>query len=144
MLQYRKAKQGTAYDQHRRIQTNRFGAARRELPKEFFRELTGGVIVSTAAEVPDYARGNDLYIMGQYRRSSGIRQIVLFKGSFDRAYPQADAARAREILRGVLRHEFRHHLEYLGGVRNSKSLEAEDEREKQAYLARISEQSRES
>ena len=115
-----------------------------ELPQEFFRELTGGVIVSTAAEVPDYARGNDLYIMGQYRRSSGIRQIVLYKGSFDRAYPQADAARAREILRGVLRHEFRHHLEYLGGVRNSKSLEAEGEREKQAYLARISEQSRES
>ena len=106
-----------------------------ELPKEFFRELTGGVIVSAAAEVPDYARGNDLYIMGQYRRSSGIRQIVLFKGSFDRAYPQADAAEARRLLRGILRHEFRHHLESIGGIRNSSSLEVEDEREKQAYLA---------
>ena len=63
------------------------------------------------------------------------RQIVLYKGYFDRIYPQADAAEAREILRGVLRHEFRHHLEALGGVRNSSSLEAEDEREKQAYLA---------
>ena len=115
-----------------------------ELPKEFFRELTGGVIVSEALVYPDYARGDDLYTMGQYQILSGMRQIVLYKGSFDRAYPQADAARAREILRGVLRHEFRHHLEYLGGVRNSKSLEAEDEREKQAYLARISEQSRES
>ena len=115
-----------------------------ELPKEFFRELTGGVIVSAEAEIPDYARGNDLYIMGQYQRLSGIRQIILFKGSFDRTYPQADAAEAREILRGVLRHEFRHHLEYLGGVHNSASLEAEDERRKQAYLARISEQSRKS
>ena len=107
-----------------------------ELPKEFFRELTGGVIVSPAAEVPDYALENDIYTMGQYQHVSGIRQITLFKGSFDRVYPQADADRAREILRGVLRHEFRHHLEFLGGVHNSSSLEAEDEREKQAYLSR--------
>ena len=28
-----------------------------ELPEEFFRELTGGVIVSEAAPAPDYARG---------------------------------------------------------------------------------------
>ena len=61
-----------------------------ELPEEFFRELSGGVIVSEA--------------------------LV--------------------ILRGILRHEFRHHLEFLGGIHNSSSLEAEDEREKQAYLSR--------
>ena len=60
----------------------------------------------------------------------------MYKGSFDRVHPRADAERARELLRGVLRHEFRHHLEALGGVRNSTSLEAEDERRKQAYLAR--------
>ncbi|MBR0039931.1 MAG: hypothetical protein IJP64_00950 [Oscillospiraceae bacterium] len=106
-----------------------------ELPEAFFRELSGGVIVSEALVIPDYARGNDLFAMGQYQVFSGVRQIVLFKGSFDRAYPQADAAQAREILRGVLRHEFRHHMEYLGGVHNSSSLEAEDEREKQAYLS---------
>ena len=110
-----------------------------ELPEAFFRELSGGVIVSEALVIPDYARGNDLFAMGQYQVFSGVRQIVLFKGSFDRAYPQADAAQAREILRGVLRHEFRHHMEYLGGVHNSSSLEAEDEREKQAYLARHAE-----
>ena len=107
-----------------------------ELPEEFFRELTGGVVVSAAAEVPEYARGNDLYTLGQYQIYSGVRQIVMFKGSFDRVHPQADAEKAREILRGVLRHEFRHHLESLGGVRNSTSLEAEDKRRKQAYLAR--------
>ena len=107
-----------------------------ELPEEFFRELTGGVVVSAAAEVPEYARGNDLYTLGQYQIYSGVRQIVMFKGSFDRVHPHADAEKAREILRGVLRHEFRHHLESLGGVRNSTSLEAEDERRKQAYLAR--------
>ena len=106
-----------------------------ELPEPFFRRLSGGVIMSEASEAPYYARGDDLYTLGKYCVSSGMRQIVLYKGSFDRIYPQADAAEAREILRGVLRHEFRHHLEALGGVRNSSSLDAEDEREKQAYLA---------
>ena len=107
-----------------------------ELPAEFFQKLTGGVIVSEALVIPDYARGNDLYTMGQYQVSSGIRQIVMFKGSFDQVYPQADAAEAKTLLRGILRHEFRHHLEALGGIRNSSSLEAADEREKQAYLSR--------
>ena len=107
-----------------------------ELPEDFFRELSGGVIVSEALVIPDYARGNDLYTMGQYQVYSGIRQIVLFKGSFDRVYPEADAAEARSLLRGILRHEFRHHLEFLGGIHNSSSLEAEDARAKRDYLSR--------
>ena len=110
-----------------------------ELPQEFFRELSGGVIVSEAAPIPDYARGDDLFTMGQYQYSAGIRQIVMYRGSFDRVYPYADAAEAKKLLRGILRHEFRHHLEYLGGVHNSSSLEAQDEREKQAYLLRHAE-----
>ena len=107
-----------------------------ELPEAFFQKLSGGVIVSEAAVIPYYARGNDLYTMGEYQIYSGIRQIVMFKGSFDRIYPYADAAEARDLLRGILRHEFRHHLEYLGGVHNSSSLEAQDERDKQAYLSK--------
>lgn len=107
-----------------------------ELPEEFFRDLNGGVIVSEALAIPDYARGNDLYMMGQYLVYAGMRQIVLFKGSFDRLYPGAGVGEARTVLRGILRHEFRHHLESLGGVHNSTSLEAEDARKKEAYLAR--------
>ena len=107
-----------------------------ELPEEFFRQLSGGVIVSRAQTAPDYAKDGDLFILGQYQFYSGVRQIVMFKGSFDRVYPNADADEARTILRGVLRHEFRHHLESLGGIRGAASLEAEDERAKQAYLAR--------
>ena len=107
-----------------------------ELPEAFFRELNGGVIVSEALVFPDYAREGDLYTLGEYQIYSGIRQIVMFKGSFDRAYPQADADEARELLRGVLRHEFRPHMEYLGGIHNSESLEAEDARRKQEYLSR--------
>lgn len=107
-----------------------------ELPEAFFWELTGGVILSEAVAMPDYARGNDLYTLGQYQVYYGVRQIVMFKGSFDRLYPRVDASQAREILRGVLRHEFRHHIEFLGGIHNSSSLEAEDERKKRSYLAR--------
>ena len=106
-----------------------------ELPEAFFRDLTGGVIISDAAPVPDYARKGDLFVMGQYRVSSGVRQVVMYRGSFRRAYPGADAEEAREILRGILRHEFRHHMESLGGVCGPDSLIAEDEREKRAYLA---------
>ena len=36
-----------------------------ELPQEFFRELSGGVIVSEAAVIPDYAQERqDLYTLG--------------------------------------------------------------------------------
>ena len=107
-----------------------------ELPEDFFQQLNGGVIVSEALVIPDYAHGNDLYTMGEYQIYSGIRQIVMFKGSFDRAHPSADAKKAKELLREILRHEFRHHLEFLGGIHNSSSLEAQDERDKQSYLAR--------
>ena len=109
-----------------------------ELPEAFFRELTGGVIVSEEAPIPAYAREDDLFTMGEYQEIAGLRQVVMYKGSFDRLYPEADKAKARRILRGVVRHEFRHHLESLGGIHNSSSLEAEDERQKQAYLSRHS------
>ncbi len=108
-----------------------------ELPGEFFRELSGGVIVSDATIVPSYAQQNDLFTLGLYKIfSPGVRQIILYKGSFDRAYPYATQEEARSILRGVLRHEFRHHLEFLAGIHDSTSLEAADAREKREYLAR--------
>ena len=106
-----------------------------ELPEEFFRELSGGVIVSEAMVIPDYAQDNDLYTMGQYQIYSGIRQIVMFRGSFNSAHPNVDLFEAKNLLRGILRHEFRHHLEFLAGIHNSSSLEAEDERMKWEYLS---------
>ena len=107
-----------------------------ELPDEFFRELSGGVVASEATVIPNYAQGNDLFTLGTYQIFSRVRQITMYKGSFDRVYPQADESQAKEILRGVLRHEIRHHLESLGGIHDASSLEASDEREKQAYLRR--------
>ena len=98
-----------------------------ELPEPFYRKLTGGVIVSEALVIPDYAKDhNDLCTLGQYQVYSGVRQIVMFKGSFDRVYPQANAAEAKNILRGIMRHEFRHHVEGLGGLHGADSLVAEE------------------
>ena len=68
-----------------------------ELPEEFFRELSGGVIVSEAMVIPDYAQGNDLYTMGQYQIYSGIRQIVMFRGSFNSAHPNVDLFEAKNL-----------------------------------------------
>ena len=36
-----------------------------ELPEAFFQKLSGGVIVSEAAVIPYYARGNDLYTLSR-------------------------------------------------------------------------------
>ena len=69
-----------------------------ELPDEFFRELSGGVIVSESVAIPDYAQGNDLYTLGKYQIFSRVRQITMFKGSFDRVYPRADVVEARRIF----------------------------------------------
>ena len=109
-----------------------------EFPEEFFRKLSGGVVVSEETMLSDWSADGNVYTVGQYRFFSGVRQIAVYKGSFERVYPQADVAEAREILRGILRHEFRHHLESLGGIFNSDSLKAEDDRKKSEYLSRHS------
>ena len=50
------------------------------------------------------------------------------------AEKRAAEAEAKTILRGVIRHEFRHHLEFLSGIHDETSLEAQDKKEKRAYL----------
>ena len=47
-----------------------------ELPEEFFRELSGGVVLSEALVIPDYARDNDLFTMGQYQVYSEVLLTV--------------------------------------------------------------------
>lgn len=107
-----------------------------ELPEVFFKELHGGVILSEAAPESEYSVNNDLYIFGQYRVNNLGRQIVIYKGSFDRFYNHLTENELKDKLRDVLRHEFRHHLEFLAGIHNSQSLEAEDRRQIREYLAK--------
>ena len=107
-----------------------------ELPQAFFRELSGGIIVSDEAPESEYSMNNDLFIFGQYRVNNLGRQVVIYRGSFEKFYGHYSEDELRNRLRAVLRHEFRHHMEFLSGIHNSASLEAEDRREIQEYLRR--------
>ena len=107
-----------------------------ELPQAFFRELSGGIIVSDNAPQSEYSKNNDLFVFGQYRVNSLGRQVVIYRGSFERFYSHLSEEQLKDKLRNTLRHEFRHHMEFLSGIHNSSSLEAEDRREIQEYLRR--------
>lgn len=110
-----------------------------ELPEEFFRELSGGVLVQEYVNLAPEAVANDRYVMGTYTTSSLGRQIQLYYGSFVTTMGDSGPdieERYRKRIREVVRHEFRHHLEFLSGIHGSTSLEAEDARNLVAYLKR--------
>ena len=102
-----------------------------ELPKEFYRELSGGIIL-----MPEEKRsphGDDLCIMGEYSVSQNGRIIKIYYGSFEKMYSWMDEEQLTEELREVLRHEFTHHIESLAGERG---LEIKDEQQLREYYAR--------
>lgn len=106
------------------------------LPKEFFNQLNGGVVVRPEKKTHSKSvPGAPMYIMGEYTRSSMMgRMIYLYYGSFVIIYGRLPRPEQRDILRGIIVHEFRHHMEWLSGTRE---LEEEDERGLKAYLARF-------
>ena len=100
-----------------------------ELPQEFYRELSGGIIL--VPEAKQSPHGPDLLIMGEYVRSQMGRMIKIYYGSFERMYRHLDEQALTEQLREVLRHEFTHHIESLAGERG---LEIKDEQQIRDYL----------
>jgi len=109
-----------------------------ELPEEFYKELNGGIVLlPQAKENPDALKPGDLYILGEYHHGGGMgNYIKIYYGSFERVYGALPDAAMKRQLRKTLRHEFRHHLEFLAGDHSSRSLEAEDARFMQAYYER--------
>ena len=105
-----------------------------ELPDEFFRNLHYGVLLSESTKISPHARSNDLVIMGEYHRSNYGNQITVYYGSFARTFPNADREFIKDKLREVVRHEFRHHMENLGGMHGVDSLEYEDKVNLRTYL----------
>lgn len=105
-----------------------------ELPEDFFRDLHQGVALSEEVRISPHARNNDLIVMGEYKRSRYGNQIVIYYGSFARTCSYMDREALKERLRGVVRHEFRHHMENLGGMYGRDSLEYEDKVELRKYL----------
>ena len=96
------------------------------LPAGLFRNLNGGIILLPEIKLhPESQEGNRLYVVGEYRYEPwGLgRYIVIFYGSFLYSYGMQPQPRQRSELRRVLLHEFKHHVQSLGGTRG---LEKED------------------
>ncbi|WP_283681084.1 metallopeptidase family protein [Parablautia sp. Marseille-Q6255] len=93
-------------------------------PEEFFRELSGGVMVQEHSRLHPAAVDHDLFVMGEYHRDRYLgRFVVLYYGSFAACFRTCPDVVWRQEIRRVLLHEFRHHLESLAGERD---LEIED------------------
>lgn len=102
------------------------------LPKEFFNELNGGILLLSESKKSPYAQNDDLWIMGEYIRSGTMgRMIKIYFGSFEMMYSYLPDDEVAEKLRATLLHEFTHHLESLGGERG---MEIEDEINLREYL----------
>lgn len=96
-----------------------------EIPQEFFRKLNGGIILQPhAKQHPASVSGAPLYIMGEYCRSYMMgRHISIYFGSMNATYGHCSDEEMKAHIRSTIFHEFRHHLESLGG---SRELEKED------------------
>lgn len=104
-----------------------------ELPAEFFNELSGGVMVSERTAFNSEGIADDLVTLGEYKVSRLGKQIVIYYGSFKKMYGHMSGEQLRRAVRDMVRHEFRHHMEWLAGMHGFDSLEAEDKRNLKAY-----------
>ena len=98
-----------------------------ELPKEFYRDLNGGVnLVDDTRIHPASGDALDLFIVGQYHNEPmGLgRYIAIYYGSFIRLFGALPFHAQKEELRKVLLHEFTHHLESLAGERELEKKDA--------------------
>ena len=101
-----------------------------ELPKEFFKDLNGGVIL-----LPEACRDDEdasIYTLGEYIHDEIGRYIVIYYGSFAALYKNSPPEKLRKELRETLIHEFLHHIESLAG---EYGLEIEDEQEMERFRA---------
>jgi len=105
------------------------------LPKEFYKELNGGIVLLPDVRKSKESWGDDLYTLGEYNVSYGMgRYIAIYYGSFEYVFGKnATKELMAEELRKTLIHEFRHHMESLAG---ENDLEKEDERRLNVYKDR--------
>ena len=106
-----------------------------EIPQEFYEGLNGGIVVEPGRKLHPQDQNGTLYVMGQYCIDPAMgRYIVLYYGSFRRAYRHMDEDELTDEMRKILRHEFRHHVEGRAGVRD---LEVWDAEQLAAYRAEL-------
>ena len=103
-----------------------------ELPREFFRDLNGGILLLPEACQDDGDSEHDLYTLGEYVHDEMGRYIIIYYGSFAALYKDLPPEKLRKELRETLIHEFTHHIESLAG---EYGLEIEDEQELARFRA---------
>ncbi|MEG0379707.1 MAG: metallopeptidase family protein, partial [Eubacterium sp.] len=94
------------------------------LPKAFYEELNGGILLLPEAKRHPKAKGNDLYIMGEYHQAAIMgRYIVIYYGSFQNVYSHLSDNALRVEMEKTLKHEFRHHMESRAGIRDLEIID---------------------
>ncbi len=95
-----------------------------ELPKAFFKDLNLGIVIEENCKMhPNSTAETPLYIMGEYQTSQSGRGIVIYYGSFEKCYGSCSEEPLTRHMRKVLRHEFRHHMESLSGMRDLEIID---------------------
>ncbi len=108
-----------------------------ELPEGIFDDLNLGVTISEELKIDPRSKNSELYIMGEYYYSGAMGSgIVMYYTPFAERYGELPEGKMLEKLREILKHELRHHIEYMAGDFELKEEEEEQlkerfEREKQ-------------
>jgi len=105
-----------------------------ELPQEIYADLNGGINLLPEEKLHPEGNGDELYIMGEYCYNNLGRYINIFYGSIMRVYAYLPAARIKQKIAEVLKHEFTHHLESMAG---EKELAVKDTIDLEKYKRRI-------
>ena len=106
--------------------------AEEELPREFFRELNGGILLLPEACQDQDDLAHDLYTLGEYVHDEMGRYIIIYYGSFVALFEHLPPEKLQKELRETLIHEFTHHIESLAG---ESDLDIEDEMEMTRFRA---------
>ena len=108
----------------------------KKMPQEFYKELTGGIIIDEKEYLSENAVKNDLFVLGQYHTGQTGKWITLYYGSFIKVFSYLNEDEMREQIAHTIKHEFRHHLENLAGIHGKDSLEAEDRKQYYEYISK--------
>lgn len=102
-----------------------------EFPEEFFEYLNGGISLLPETKLSPHARGDDLYVLGEYHHDTMGRYIYIYYGSFQHVHGGLSPESLRKKLWQTVAHEFTHHLESLAG---DYGLEVKDAKKLSRYL----------
>jgi hypothetical protein len=103
------------------------------LPPELTKGLTGGIYLVPEPKPHPALPFPKYMVMGEYINQHQMgSHVFVYYGSVIAAHPDADVAEMRVVLKDIVHHELRHHVE---GKAGSKALEIEDANFVQAALS---------